>query len=80
MFGWGKKLTKEEEREKQIKELKHSFPSIRRPNNDDALFELKFVVNTQYSSLRVIIPSDFPTTRPGKFHAFLPYYSYKDSN
>ncbi len=66
MFGWGKKLTKEEEREKQITTLKHSFPSIRRPNNDDNLFELKFVVDKQYSALRVIIPNDFPTTRPGK--------------
>ncbi len=64
MFGWGKKPTKEEDRERLIKALKHSFPSIRRPNNDDNLFEIRFVVDGQYSSLRVIIPTDFPTTRP----------------
>lgn len=65
---WGHKKTKGEDKdkEKQIRELKAVFPSIRRPNNDDNLFEIKFVVNTQYSSLRVFIPADFPNTRPGK--------------
>ena len=64
---WGttKKKRGDEEKEKQIKELKQVFPSIRRPNNDDNLFEIKFVVNNQYSSLRVFIPGDFPSTRPG---------------
>lgn len=65
---WGntRKKRGDEEKEKQIKELKQVFPSIRRPNNDDNLFEIKFVVNNQYSSLRVFIPGDFPSTRPGR--------------
>lgn len=63
---WGPKKKKDEvDKEKQIKELKQVFPSIRRPNNDENLFEIKFVVNNQYSSLRVFIPADFPSTRPG---------------
>lgn len=65
MFGWHTKK-KGEDREKQIKELKAVFPSVRRPNNDDNVFEIKFVVDNQYSSLRIILPSDFPLTRPGK--------------
>uniref|UniRef100_A0A7S3HG72 VPS37 C-terminal domain-containing protein n=1 Tax=Spumella elongata TaxID=89044 RepID=A0A7S3HG72_9STRA len=62
---WQKKTKGEDkDKERQIRELKAVFPSIRRPNNDDNLFEIKFVVNTQYSSLRVFIPADFPNTRP----------------
>lgn len=70
---WGPKKKKDEvDKEKQIKELKQVFPSIRRPNNDENLFEIKFVVNNQYSSLRVFIPADFPSTRPGAhFGGFL---------
>jgi hypothetical protein len=61
----GKKLSKaESERLKMITPLKSTFPSIRRPNNDDSLFEIKFLVDAQYSSLRIYIPSDFPLTRP----------------
>ncbi len=64
---WQKKTKGEDkDKERQIRELKAVFPSIRRPNNDDNLFEIKFVVNTQYSSLRVFIPADFPNTRPGR--------------
>lgn len=65
MFWSAPKKKKDDDKERQIKELKQVFPSIRRPNNDDNLFEIKFVVNNQYSSLRVFIPSDFPNTRPG---------------
>jgi hypothetical protein len=65
MFWSAPKKKKDDEKEKQVKELKQVFPSIRRPNNDDNLFEIKFVVNNQYSSLRVFIPADFPSTRPG---------------
>jgi hypothetical protein len=60
-----KSKKKEDDRDKQVKDLKSVFPSIRRPNNDDSLFEIKFVVDNQYSSLRVFIPADFPSTRPG---------------
>mmetsp|Transcript_30100 Transcript_30100/g.66623 ORF Transcript_30100/g.66623 Transcript_30100/m.66623 type:complete len:367 (-) Transcript_30100:107-1207(-) len=59
-----KSKKKEDDRDKQVKDLKSVFPSIRRPNNDDSLFEIKFVVDNQYSSLRVFIPADFPSTRP----------------
>lgn len=71
MFPWGmsrrdSKGKLDEDREKQIKALQAAFPSLRRPNNDDTLFELKFVVDGLYSSLRVYIPADFPLTRPGE--------------
>lgn len=62
---WSNKKKKDEDKEKQIKELKAVFPSIRRPNNDDNLFEIKFVVDNKYSSLRIFIPPDFPSIRPG---------------
>jgi hypothetical protein len=63
MFWGGKK--KDDDKEKQIKMLKNAFPSIRRPNNDDSLFELRFTVDNQYNSLRAFIPDDFPNMRPG---------------
>ena len=70
MFPWGNtrrdsKTKFEDDREKQIRSLKSAFPSIRRPNNDDSLFEMKFVVDGIYSSLRIHIPADFPLIRPG---------------
>jgi hypothetical protein len=65
MFWSSKKPTREEERDKQLKQLKHAFPSIRRPNNDDQLFEIRFVVEGQYSSLRILITQDFPDSSPG---------------
>lgn len=64
MFWQKKTKSEDKDKERQIRELKAVFPSIRRPNNDDNLFEIKFVVNTQYSSLRIFIPADFPNTRP----------------
>eukprot|EP01031_Cornospumella_fuschlensis_P033865 gene33865-40974_t len=61
---WGKKKT-DDDKEKQIRQLKQAFPSLRRPNNDDTLFEIRFVgTDGQSNSLRVFIPSDFPLTRP----------------
>ena len=65
MFWSTKKSKPEDDREKLLKEFKNSFPSVRRPNNDDHLFEIPFVVGGQYSSLRIFIPTDFPQTRPG---------------
>lgn len=62
---WAKKKEKDD-KGAQIKALKAIFPSLRRPNNDDDLFEIRFVVDNQYSSLRIFIPVDFPSTRPGK--------------
>jgi hypothetical protein len=71
MWTWGKsdsgrRVGKiESERSKLINQLTATFPSIRRPNNDESMFEIKFLVDAQYSSLRIYIPSDFPQTRPG---------------
>ncbi len=56
---------KEDDREKQLKHLKAAFPSMRRPNNDDRLFELRFTVDNQYNTLRITVPDDFPQSRPG---------------
>lgn len=63
---WGGGKKKEDEKEKQLKQLKYAFPSIRRPNNDDSLFEIRFLVENTHHALRIAIPSDFPTSRPGK--------------
>jgi hypothetical protein len=56
---------KEEEKDRQIKDLRTSFPSLRRPNSDDALFEMLFQVDRVYSTLRIYISPDFPSTKPG---------------
>lgn len=68
MFWSSKKPSREEEKEKQIKGLQHAFPSIRRPNNDDELFEVRFVVEGQYSSLRILCTGEFPNTAPGNIY------------
>jgi hypothetical protein len=60
---WGKK--KDDEREKHVKQLKNAFPSLTRPNNDDNQFDIKFVIENQRNILRIILPNDFPSTRPG---------------
>ena len=62
---FGKK--KSDEKDKQIKELRTTFPSIRRPNNDDTNFELLFEVGRIYSSLRIYLLPDFPIAKPGTF-------------
>jgi len=67
MFWSTKKKQKDDDKERLVKELKAIFPSIRRPNNDDSLFEIKFVVDSKYSSLRIFIPPDFPLIRPGAY-------------
>jgi len=72
MFPWGfnrrdSKTKAEDDREKQISNLKSTFPSLRRPLNDDSQFEMKVVVDGIYSVLRIYIPADFPQIRPG-FH------------
>ena len=73
MFPWGATSRKEskskleDDKDKQIRSLKTAFPSIRRPHNDDSLFEMKIFVDGVYSSLRIVIPTDFPHTRPGLY-------------
>lgn len=52
------------DKEKQLKDLKSVFPSLRRPNNDDSLFSIQFCVDNQYSALRIFIPAEFPNIRP----------------
>lgn len=65
---WGKKHSHRNsdhnDKEKQIKELKSVFPSIRRPNNDDNLFSIQFCVDNKYSALKIFIPAEFPNIRP----------------
>lgn len=68
MFGWGAKPAKkvDNEKELQISSLKIAFPSLRRPYNDDNVFEMRFAVDGQYNSMRITIPGDFPNSRPGR--------------
>jgi hypothetical protein len=37
---------------------------LRRPNNDDTVFEIMFELNRQYHTLRVYLSPDFPASRP----------------
>ena len=60
---FGKK--KGDERERQIRDLRSTFPSIRRPSNDDARFELLFEVGRSYSTLRIYLLPEFPIAKPG---------------
>lgn len=66
MFGFGAKKKDEgkELREKQFRDLRALHPLIRRPNNDDTLYELLFQANSQMSTLRIYIPADFPLAKP----------------
>ncbi len=52
---WKKKDNDSEIKDKMLRELRGSFPSIRRPNNDDTVFELLFEINKQYNTLRIFI-------------------------
>jgi hypothetical protein len=52
-------------KEKQIRELSISFPSLRRPNQDDNLFEIIFEIDRKYNTLKIYLPSDFPANKPG---------------
>lgn len=61
---WGKKKS-EDDKERQLKQLKNAFPSLRRPQNDDNLFEIRFLVDNQNNALRIFVPADFPHIRPG---------------
>jgi hypothetical protein len=56
-------------REKNVKELCASFPSIRRPQDDDNMFELLFEIDRKYNTLRIYLPSDFPANKPGFYLA-----------
>ena len=64
-FLWGKsKSDTDVSRARQIADLKASFPSIKQPNNDDSSFELSFELDRQYNTLRIWLPSDFPSNKP----------------
>lgn len=64
MFG-KKKDDNSGDRDRQIKEFRTYYPTIRRPNNDDTVFEMLFEVDKKYSTLRIYILPDFPTSKPG---------------
>ena len=62
---WGKKKDNDAEiKIKMIRDLRASFPSLRRPNNDDTVFEIMFELNRQYHTLRVYLSAEFPASRP----------------
>lgn len=61
---FGKKRT-DDEKDRQIRELRVTFPSLRRPNNDDELFEMLFEVEKAYSTLRIYLKPEFPSLKPG---------------
>jgi hypothetical protein len=74
MFWHKKKDDNKALRDKNVADLTAAFPSIRRPNSDDSLFEILFNVAGTFSTLRIYIPHDFPVSRPGivdtcKFYA-----------
>jgi hypothetical protein len=66
-FFWGKSSSKSEtdrSKARHIADLAACFPSIRRPNNDDSSFELAFEADRKLNTLRIWLPSDFPSNKP----------------
>lgn len=65
-FLWGKRSsdTDSGSRARHVADLVACFPSIRRPNNDDSSFEFSFEIDRNLNTLRVWLPSDFPSTKP----------------
>lgn len=61
---FGKKRI-DDEKDRQIRELRATFPSIRRPNNDNEVFEIIFEIDRSYNTLRVYLQPDFPASKPG---------------
>ena len=59
-----KKDSENEAKDKILRDLRSSFPSIRRPNNDDTMFEILFDINKQFCTLRIFVLEGFPTSRP----------------
>jgi hypothetical protein len=53
-------------RDQSISELKAAFPSIRKPNADDSLYEILFSVGGTFSTLRIHMSYDFPLSKPCK--------------
>lgn len=67
---FGGKTKKDEQRdlrEKLLRELRQNFPAIKRPNNDDTLFEILFLSSGEYQKLRIFIQTEFPAVKPGIF-------------
>ena len=63
-WGGGKKNDSVDIKEKMLRELRSAFPSLRRPNNDDTVYELLCEANKQYYTLRVFFAPDFPASKP----------------
>lgn len=62
---FGKKKT-ETAREKQIKEFREAHPTNRKPYDNDGTYELLFQTpDKQYHILKIFLPGDFPSTKPG---------------
>ena len=40
------------------------MPTIRRPDDNDELFELFFMIDDKFSALRIYLPNEFPLKRP----------------
>lgn len=64
MFWFKGKEQEQYTKEKQIQDLSGAFPSIRRPNQDNNLFEIVFEIDRKYNTLRIYLPSDFPSNKP----------------
>lgn len=76
MFWFKGKEPEQSTKDKQIRELTSAFPSIKRPNQDDNLFEIIFEIDRKYNTLRIYLPNDFPTTKPGEIILFFPLGVY----
>jgi hypothetical protein len=61
---WSKK-PKENPREKAIKELEKTFPSIKKSDNNNQYEMLFETTSKQFHSLIIYLPDDFPQSRPG---------------
>jgi hypothetical protein len=75
MFWFKGKEQENYTKEKQIRELSITFPSIRRPNQDDNLFEIVFEIDRKINTLKIYLPSDFPANKPGRVWLY-PHYIF----
>lgn len=76
MFWFKGKEQEQYTKEKQIQDLSGAFPSIRRPNQDNNLFEIVFEIDRKYNTLRIYLPSDFPSNKPGYYYYYFLLLSY----
>ncbi len=63
---WGKKKHVPSAKERLIREMQMVYPSVRRCNPDDSLFELSVRPSTVPFTIRILLDKSFPDIKPGQ--------------